>query len=79
MHAPFVYPCAGNGPRAAPYRLPQLLAVKEDFEHKLALQLAENRRLQSQISVQRSELNTMAQKLHEMEQRVAEVEADIGA
>lgn len=60
-------------PRAA-----QLLGLKEEFEHKFALQLAENRRLQSQISVQKSEFNAMAQKSQEMEQRVMELESEIG-
>ena len=56
----------------------ELFKMKEDFEHRLALQLAENRRLQSQLSVQKSETAALLQRTGDLEQRVAELEAEIG-
>lgn len=52
--------------------------MKEDFEHRFALQLAENRRLQSQVVVQKAEMNELRHKQQELEQRVMECEAEIG-
>jgi chromosome segregation ATPase len=56
----------------------EIASVKEDMEHRLALQLAENRRLQSHISSQKGDIAALQQRCVDLEAKVERLEKELG-
>lgn len=56
----------------------QLAAFKDESEHKFSLQIAENKRLSKQMSTQKKENQRLIERIHKLEERVKQLELQIG-
>ena len=56
----------------------QLQGFREESEHKFSLQIAENKRLSTQMSTQKKENQKLIERIHQLEGRVEQLEKQIG-
>ena len=52
--------------------------VKEDLEHKFALQVAENKRLLNQLVKQKNEMGSMRKYIEALEERIRLLQDEVG-
>jgi hypothetical protein len=56
----------------------QMVEFKDEAEHKFALQIAENKRLVTQMSQQKKENQKLVERIRALESRAKAVELEIG-